>query len=236
LVDARQVLERRRDVGAPSRRADGEHFADDADGRGCVPFRGGRASSIRSVKITSPTLSLLVIAEKAKRRAELGGEGALRLPDAAEHGRGARVDEQHDRQLALLGVAFHVRNAGARRSRSSRSCGSRPGLVEADLGELHAAPFEGAVILSGEQIRHEVAGANLESSGPSFSCSRDSTGGAPAHLDTGVPDRPQIAAARHLRSDRPMDGHPRKVVRRTAVDFPRRFAHPALAGRLHERA
>ena len=31
-----------------------------------MPLRGGSASSIRSVKMTSPTLSLLVMAEKAK--------------------------------------------------------------------------------------------------------------------------------------------------------------------------
>jgi hypothetical protein len=62
-----------------------------------------------------------------------------------------------------------------------------------------------------------------------FSWSRESTAG---HLDSGVPDRPQIAAARQLRSDRPPDGHLRKIVRRAALDFTR----PALADRLHERA
>src|SRR5215813_11559378 len=66
-----------------------------------------------------------------------------------------------------------------------------------------------------------------------FSCSRESTAG---HLDSGVPDRPQIGAARHLRSDRLPDGHLRKVVRRTAAHFTARFAPPALAGGLHERA
>ena len=39
-----------------------------------VPLRGGSASSMRSLKMTRPTLSLLVIAEKAKQRAQLGGQ------------------------------------------------------------------------------------------------------------------------------------------------------------------
>jgi hypothetical protein len=42
-----------------------------------VPLRGGTAFSIRSLKMTSPTLSLLVMAEKAKRAPSSAASAAL---------------------------------------------------------------------------------------------------------------------------------------------------------------
>ncbi len=48
-----------------------------------LPFRGGSASSIRSVNMTRPTLSLLVIAEKARRAPSSAARACLvwrRLP------------------------------------------------------------------------------------------------------------------------------------------------------------
>ncbi len=54
-----------------------------------VPLRGGTASSIRSLNITSADLVVVADRREGEERAELGGELALQLPDAAEAPRGA---------------------------------------------------------------------------------------------------------------------------------------------------
>ena len=137
-----------------------------------VPFRGGSASSMRSVNMTSPTLSLLVIAEKAKSAPSSAASALFNWRHAAEARRGAGVDQQHHRQLALLGVALHVRLAGPRRHVPVDGAHLVAGLIEPHLGELHPAPLEDALVLAGEEVRHEVADVRIWIFRTALSCSR----------------------------------------------------------------
>ena len=67
---------------------------------------------MRSLKIISPTLSLLVIAENAKHGADLDSDLAFHPPSRAEVAGGAHVNDQHQGELALL--VEHLDERGAR--------------------------------------------------------------------------------------------------------------------------
>ncbi len=77
-------------------------------------------------------------------------------------GRARDVDQQHDGELALLGEAFDVRLAGARRDVPVDRAHVVAGQVLAHLGELHPPPLEDTLVLTGEEVRDHVAGSDLD--------------------------------------------------------------------------
>ena len=106
----------------------------------------------------------VVVADRRERedRRDLRSDLALGPSAAAEQARGGDIDEEHERQLALLDVALDEGAPGPRRHVPV----DRPHVVAvdvlADLGELHAAPLEDAVVLAAHSLAHEAIRPDLD--------------------------------------------------------------------------
>ena len=109
---------------------------------------------------------LVVVADRAQRehRAQLGRNLALEARDAAELTRGAQVDQQHHRQLALLHVLLDERLPHAGRHVPVDRAHVVAGDVFPDLGELHAAALEHAVVLAGKRAVDQPPRADVNAS------------------------------------------------------------------------
>ena len=117
---------------------------------------------MRSVNITTPTRSLLRIADIASTARELRRDLALEAPTRAESLRARHVDGEHHRELALLDVALDERALHARRDVPVDAAHLVARLILAHLGELHSLPLEHRAVLAGEERVHEPARAQLE--------------------------------------------------------------------------
>ncbi len=118
------VLEGLRDIGPLPLRLEVEHLTDEAQSV-LAAFFGAMKSSTSSLKSRSPTLSLLLMALKARIAATSAASSRLLVLDAAEISRRAGVHDEHDSELTLLGVFLHVGRAHARSDVPVDASGSR---------------------------------------------------------------------------------------------------------------
>src|SRR5438270_133878 len=100
----------------------------------------------------STTYRSPVSASSSSTRPTSGSARGLQLRHAPEDRRGAHVDHQHHRELALFGVALHVRHARPRGDVPVDGADLVAGLVEPHFGELHAAALEDALVLAREHV------------------------------------------------------------------------------------
>ena len=128
-----------------------------------VPFRGGTNFSISSVNSVRPTLSFPLIAENAKRRAQLGHKFALRLPVGAQGFANALRSTS-----SMTAISRSSRNSFTNgRPVSSRHVPvDRPHvvakLIRPNFFELDAAAFERGVPLPRQQLIDDVRRMNLD--------------------------------------------------------------------------
>src|SRR5262249_12726028 len=87
---------------------------------------------------------------------------ALELALGAELAGAREVDEEEDRQLALLDVFLDVRVAHARGDVPVDGADVVAELVLADFGELHPAPLEYGVVFPGHRLVDQAVGADLD--------------------------------------------------------------------------
>ena len=99
---------------------------------------------------------------EGEQRGELGREVALGQVARAEVLGARDVDEQEDRQVALLDELLDVRDADAGRDVPVDGADVVAGRVLAHLGELHAAALEDRVVLAPEPRVDEAVGPDLD--------------------------------------------------------------------------
>ena len=117
---------------------------------------------MRSVNISSPTLSLLSMAVKAIRADNSAAISFLLLRAGGEAQRGRKVEGQDDGQLPLLDELLDIKPAQARRDVPVDEARIIAGLVFADLGKLHAPALECRMVFAGEDIARRLAGNDLD--------------------------------------------------------------------------
>ena len=99
---------------------------------------------------------------EAEHGGQLGCQFTLELLHRPEVLRGAGINDQHDRQLALLDVAFHVYLAGAGGHVPVDGADLVAGLVGTNFLELHAPPLENRVVLASKAVGNQPLGADLD--------------------------------------------------------------------------
>ena len=114
------------------------------------PFFGGMKSSTRSREKKQADFVVVSDGAEGEQTRDFGGKFALRLRDAAKISRRADVHHQHDGQLALFREFFDEGSAKPRGHVPIDRANFVAGLIFAHIFEIHAAPFEDAVVIAGE--------------------------------------------------------------------------------------
>ena len=140
---------------------EGQQIADQAHG---AVLALARRHVMRDPVGEDDQADLVIVADRAERedRREFGGNLALRPRHAAEQTRGAEIDQQHDRELALLDILFDERRAHARGNVPVDRTHVVAGHILANLGELDPAALEHAVILAGENAVDQAPGLDRD--------------------------------------------------------------------------
>ena len=161
MQHAGRELERPRDVGATPRRGEVEDVAHDAQDVGAPLARG---HVVLDLVGEEHERHLVVVADRreGEHRGDFGRDLPLGLRRRAEVTRGAQVDDQHDRQFALLAELLHERTPGARGHVPVDRADLVAGHVLAHLLEVDAAALEDRVVLPGEGLLGEPLGADLD--------------------------------------------------------------------------
>ena len=156
-----QVIGRRGDVGTAARGLEAEEISNEPQ---CVTTAFSRGYDVLDAVSEHQGADAIVVADSRHREhgGQLGCELALEPAACAESLGSGDIDSQHDRELALLDVAFHVRTLHAGCDVPIDAAHLVAGLILPHLGELHPLSLEDGAILAAEQRVNESARAQLE--------------------------------------------------------------------------
>ena len=107
---------------------------------------------------------LVLVAQRGKREqtGDFGGQFGFGTRAGTEHLRSRDVDQEHDRQLALLREALDVRVSGAGRDIPVNGADVVAGDIGAHLIEFDAVPLEYRVVITGETIIDQPVGQEFD--------------------------------------------------------------------------
>ncbi len=158
--NAPEKLQRAVQVGSPVFRLEKQNLTNDAQ-HVKTPFAGRHVFLDLVGKQNQPHLVVVADGGKRQHRGQLSRHLALGLLDRAEKAGPAQVDQQHQRQLAFLGVHLYERLIHPGGHVPVDRSNLVAGRVLAHLLEVQPLPLERAVVLPGQRLGHETLSAQL---------------------------------------------------------------------------
>ena len=189
LEDAVGGIERQFDVRAAPFGLEGEEVADEAQDV-AASLAGGDESFHAVGEDEEADFVVVGGGGKSQHRRQFRRQFSLEAIDGAEVAGAAGIHQEHDGQLALFNIAFDERFAHAGGHVPINIADFVANLVRAHLIEFHAVSFEDGVVLPGEAVVHQAAGADFDAA--NFA---EQVGGE--HRVTALPRVPGCAARCH---------------------------------------
>ena len=160
LADMIQMFQGGRDIRAALLTLEGEHLTNHPQDVAQALF--GRERQLDFVtEYHQPDLVVVGNGRKGKQGRHLCRHRTLQLRHAAKPSRGADVHQEHYREFAFFAEPLDVRDARPGGDVPVYGADIITGEVLSDLGKLHAAALERALVLAGKHIVDQMAGPNM---------------------------------------------------------------------------